>query len=307
MDETPIIHLTVTPAQAGRPLHTLVSAALAGDLDAALLIRRGGLWVDGVRTPDVAAPARPGMRLALHRPLGGMYPEVVLSPSRIIYEDADLLALDKPAGMYVEMTPWDTEGNLHAALRRMLAARDGVAPPTHLAHRLDRDTSGVLVVSKSPAINPAIQRAFVEGLVHKEYLGLCARVLADDEFELTTGHGRSAHGVFRAYPAEEIGRVLPNGSRVKSMHTRFRVERRLADATLLRVFPLTGRTHQIRLHLALIGHPLLGDTRYGGPPAWQGMALPHHLLHAARLRMPHPGSGDPLELAAPLPAWATGA
>jgi len=97
--------------------------------------------------------------------------------------------------------------------------------------------------------------------------------------------------------------VLPNGSRVKVMRTRFVVERRMDGAALVRAFPLTGRTHQIRLHLAHLGHPLLGDSRYGGPATWRDRAVPRHLLHAERLALPHPGTGKPLELVAPAPEW----
>lgn len=306
MDDTPIINLVVGAADAGRPLGELVSAALGQPHAGAQLIARGGLWVDGVRTRDLNLRAVAGMALALHRPLGGVYPTVALAPEQIFYEDADLLAVHKPAGMYVDMTPWDTEANLHAALVRLMAARDGAPPKLHLAHRLDRDTSGVLLVVKNPALNPALQRAFAGGLVHKEYLALCAGSPPDDEFELVTGHGRSAHGLFRVYPAGEIGRELPNGSHVKLMHTRFCVERRLAGGALVRAFPVTGRTHQIRLHLAHLGLPLIGDARYGGPAEWRGAVVAFHLLHAERLALPHPASGAPLELVAPAPAWAAG-
>ncbi len=305
-DDSPTIRLTVDPADDGRPLRELVVAALAGTLDAARLIDRGGLWVDGARTREADVPARAGMMLAIHRPLSGAYAEVVITAEQILYEDSDLLVLNKPPGTYVDMTPWDAEGNLHAALRAFLLARDGAALPTHLAHRLDRDTTGVLLASKNPAMNPAIQRAFVGGLVHKEYLALCAGA-PPDEFEILSGHGRSAHGLFRVYSDDEIGRVLPNGSRVKSMRTRFRVERRLEGATLLRAFPLTGRTHQIRLHLAHLGFPIVGDARYGGLAAWDGAPVPFHRLHAERMALPHPAGGRLLELLAPLPDWARGA
>jgi 23S rRNA pseudouridine1911/1915/1917 synthase len=307
MNEIPTIRLIIAPEQAGRPLHELVTEALGGELPGARLIERGGLWVDGARMRVQDARAQAGSELAIHRPLSGVYPEIQATAAQIIYEDADLLALNKPAGVYVDSTPWDAEGNYHAALVRFLAARDGAAPRLHLAHRLDRDTTGVLLATKNPAMNPAIQSAFIRGTVHKHYLAICAGAPAEDNFTIITGHGRGAHGLFRVYPAEEVGRVLVNGSRVKVMRTRFQVERRLGEAALLRAFPETGRTHQIRLHLAHLGHPLIGDARYGGPSLWQGRPAPYHLLHAARLVLPHPRGGDPLDITAPTPEWASGA
>jgi 23S rRNA pseudouridine1911/1915/1917 synthase len=303
MDTSPTIRLTVPPEDDGRPLYELVAEALGSRLDGDLLIARGGLWVDGARMRDARALAHAGAELAIQRPLSGSYPEIHVLPEQIIYEDDDLLFLNKPPGVYVDSTPWDAEGNYHAALVRFIAARDGGEPRLHLAHRLDRDTTGVLLVTKNPAVNPAIQSAFIHGKIHKEYLGLCAGVLEEDSCTILTGHGRGAHGLFRIYPAEEVGRVLINGSRVKAMRTRFQVERRLDAATLVRAFPETGRTHQIRLHLAHLGHPLLGDARYGGPAEWRGQPIRYHLLHAERLALPHPRTKQPLEVVAPAPGW----
>ena len=153
-------------------------------------------------------------------------------------------------------------------------------------------------------MNPAIQAAFIRHTIAKQYLALCAGAPAEDSFAITTGHGRGAHGLFRIYPVEEIDRVLINGARVKAMRTRFQVVRCSEDATLLYAFPETGRTHQIRLHLAHLGHPLIGDARYGGPALWRGAPALYHLLHAERLTLPHPRTHYPLELSAPAPEWA---
>jgi 23S rRNA pseudouridine1911/1915/1917 synthase len=303
MDSNHTLRLTIPPEDDGRPLLDVVAMALDDAGAAAKLVARGGLWVDGSRTQRRDTLARAGMNIAIQRPLSGVYPDITITAGQILYEDDDLLAIDKPPGVYVDSTPWDAEGNLHAALTRFLAARDQSTPHLHLAHRLDRDTTGVLLVSKNPAINPAIQRGFVGGKIHKEYLCLCGGQPAEEVFAITTGHGRSAHGLFRVYAAEHIGQYLLNGSRVKEMRTRFAVERRLEGAALVRAFPETGRTHQIRLHLAHLGHPLLGDAKYGGPAAWRGRTIPYHLLHAERLALPHPGTGKPLELVALAPEW----
>jgi 23S rRNA pseudouridine1911/1915/1917 synthase len=304
MDTSPTIRLLIPPELAGQPLRELVIAALAGELDGELLMARGGLWVDGKRIRDMDARAHAGAEVAIHRPLAGVYPEIHAEAEQIIYEDEDLLALNKPAGVYVYSTPWDAEGNLHAALTRFLAARDGRQPRLHLAHRLDRDTTGVLLVTKNPKVNAAIQAAFIRHTITKQYLAVCAGVPSEHDFTITTGHGRGAHGLFRVYPVDEIDRVLINGARVKPMHTRFQVLRRSEDATFLHAFPETGRTHQIRLHLAHLGHPLIGDARYGGPAFWRGAPALYHLLHAERLTLPHPRTRYPLELIAPAPEWA---
>jgi 23S rRNA pseudouridine1911/1915/1917 synthase len=298
------LRLTIPPEGAGRPLLDVVAAALGDQATAEKLITRGGLWIDGARIQNLAARVQAGAELTIQLPLSGTYPDIVVTAEQILYEDEDLLALNKPAGIYVDSTPWDAEGNLHAALTCFLAERDDATPRLHLAHRLDRDTTGVLLVSKNPAINPTIQRGFVRGTFHKEYLALCLGEPAEDTFALTTGHGRTTHGFFRVYPAEHIGQLLLYGSRVKEMRTRFAVVRRLGGTALVRAFPETGRTHQIRLHLAHLGHPLLGDVKYGGPAEWRGEPIAHHLLHAQRLALPHPRTGKQLELVAPAPRWA---
>jgi 23S rRNA pseudouridine1911/1915/1917 synthase len=296
--------LTISTISPSTLLCDALTATLGDATEALWLIVRGGVWVNGVRVRD------PGMRLpadatvVVHRPPDGIYREPVVTSEMILYEDNDLIALNKPTDAYVEATPWDAEGHLRAALARFLAMRNGDAPPLHLAHRLDRDTSGVLLVSKTPNVNAALQRMFRDGAVHKTYLALCAGLPSFDEIEIETGHGRGRGGMFRVFPPEAIGRTLPQGGTVKSMRTRFRVIRRLDDAALVRAWPLTGRTHQIRLHLAFLGHPLIGDSKYGGPSIWRGIPVFHHYLHAERLELLHPRSGTLLVIVAPTPEWA---
>lgn len=267
-----------------------------------LAAERGGVWIDGRRVSDPSAPAPAGASIDLRLPPGGRYAEVELGAADIAYEDEWLVALHKAQGWYVGATPWDVYGNALAALGRYLAARDGVSPPLHLAHRLDRDTSGVLLVSKAPQANGPLQAAFAGGLVAKRYLGLCAGQPAWEALGLRTGHGRSAGGRWRVYPLEQLGRALPEGGgRVKEARTVLAVEAQLDGAALLRAEPATGRTHQIRLHAAHAGHPLLGDARYGGPGEYGEQPLAGHMLHAAALGLAHPISGEHLELSSPLP------
>jgi 23S rRNA pseudouridine1911/1915/1917 synthase len=290
--------LVVTATQAGATVAELAEE-LAGELGRTV-VARGGVWLDTHRA-DAAQRAPAGATLTLRLPPAWGYSEVELAPAQIAYEDEWLLALHKAAGWYVSPTPWDAQGNLLVALGRFLAARDGAAPPLHLAHQLDRDTTGLLLLSKAPAANGPLTAAFAGGQVQKTYRCLAAGA-PPDAGEIRSGHGRSAGGRWRTYPLEEVGRELPaGGGRVKAAHTSYMVERRLAGAALVRCAPHTGRTHQIRLHMASLGHPLLGDTRYGGPSDYAGRALPGHLLHAAELRLRHPITEAPLVLASPLP------
>lgn len=299
MERTRITY-RIVPEDTGLRLGEL-AARLAGAAGA-VAAARGGAWLDGRRVSDADALAPAGTTLTLRFPPADGYAEITITAEDLAYEDAWLIAVHKRAGWYVGATPWDARGNVLAALGRYLGSRDGVAPPLHLAHQLDRDTSGLLLASKAPAMNAALQDAFARGKVAKTYFGLCAGRPAWNAMDLRTGHGRAAGGRWRIYPLEAVGQALPEGGgRVREAHSSFRVVRPLDDATLVIAVPHTGRTHQIRLHLAHLGHPLLGDTRYGGPASYAGQRLPGHLLHAAELRLRHPVTGVMLALASPTP------
>jgi 23S rRNA pseudouridine1911/1915/1917 synthase len=285
----------------GRSLGVLLAARLGSEGER--LIRQGAVWVDGVRVREPGSVPAAGAAIRVRRPPPQPAGGRASGEPRIIYEDESLIAVDKPPGAYVDATPWDADNHVRGAVARLLAARDQQAPQLHLVHRLDRDTSGVLLLSKDPAVNPALQRAFVEQQVHKTYVALCAGAPPAGEIVVESGHGRGRYGMLRVYPASAVGQRLPGGATIKRMRTRLVVARRLADAALLWAYPASGRTHQIRLHAALIGCPLVGDTRYGGPAIWQGAFVPAHRLHAARLELPHPRSGQPLVIEATMPAW----
>lgn len=299
----PRIDVLVPEALANQPLVAVV--AVLAEVEAAEayeLLDRGAVWLDRFRTkqPDLVVAA--DARLVIHFPPSGAYDSINITPADILYEDAALLALNKRPGWHANYTPWDMRGTLPYALAQYLAARDGQPATIHFAHQLDRDTSGVLLISKEPLINPALQRLFLTGGMDKMYLAVASGMIEQPTIEVETGHGRGRHGLFRVYPTDMIGQVLPLGAgRVRRMQTRFEVVARRQQATLIRALPLTGRTHQIRLHLAHVGHPLVGDRRYGGPAGIAGIFAPHHLLHARRLAFVHPTTQQPLELIAPLP------
>ncbi|RRR70379.1 MAG: RluA family pseudouridine synthase [Candidatus Viridilinea halotolerans] len=291
---------TIPPHLAGAPVHA-AAAELAADLGQTV-VARGGAWLDGRRVVDAATPVAAGAILVLRLPPNGCYNEIELCAADLIFEDAWLMVLHKAASCYVSATPWDVCGNLLAALQRFLLARDGSAPPLHLAHRLDRDTSGLLLVSKHPAANAPLQHAFAHGQVAKRYTCLCAGVPTWEQMELQTGHGRGARGLWRLYPLAEVGQALPmGGGRVRLAHTSFELEAAWGDHARVRATLHTGRTHQIRLHMASLGLPLLGDVRYGGPSEHNGQLLSRHMLHATELRLAHPVTGEPLAWCLPAP------
>lgn len=295
------------PSDSAPTLTALVThyAAVSPD-DAGELIERGAVWLDRLRVQQPERQPPVGTRLVVHFPPSGRYDTLRISDADVLWSDSALLALNKQPGWYANYTPWDTRGTIPYALAHYLEQRAGQPMPLHMAHQLDRDTSGVLLASLKPAINPALQRLFLTGGMAKTYLALATGWIERDMIDVETGHGRGQHGRFRIYPVEEIGRELPFGAgRVRRMQTRFEVIARHAAATLVRALPSTGRTHQIRLHLAHIGHPIVGDGRYGGALQLDldhaSVAAPHHLLHAARLAFAHPITRQPLSIAAPLP------
>ncbi len=306
----PKIEHLVTAEQGGQVLGALLATlARVSANEARELILRGAVWVDRRRVQQQETLVPPGVELAVHFPPSGSYDSLAITARDILWEDDVLLALNKRPGWHANYTPWDVWGTLPYALATFIRDRDGHEPQLHLAHQLDRDTSGVLLVSKHPAVNPALQQLFAaktaEGGIRKTYFALAAGQIEAETFEVRTGHGRGRHGLFRVYPLEQVGQTLPYGTqRIRAMETQFSVVARHPLATLVKATPITGRTHQIRLHLAHIGHPIAGDTRYGGPASIGTRALDHHLLHAARLEFSHPHTGRYIQFAAPLPlAW----
>lgn len=298
----PKVSIVIPLECAGHTLAQAVAAAAGLDHAAALQqIARGAVWLGPRRVQDPERLLVGGEALTIHFAPLDVQP-ATLRPQDILYEDEMLLALNKRPGVYATMTPWDVAADLLWAARQFLAARDGCAPPLHLAHRLDRDTSGVLLLSKDPAANPRLQAIFADHAAQKRYLALVAGTPDADRFEARTGHGRGPHGLFRTYPFAEVGNPLPHGRGViKAMATCFTVVERFRGAALIEAAPITGRTHQIRLHLAYLGYPVLGDSRYGGPIAVERIPLAHHLLHAAALDLPHPKRSGRLHLEAPVP------
>jgi 23S rRNA pseudouridine1911/1915/1917 synthase len=221
-------------------------------------------------------------------------------PLRIVHRDASLFVIDKPAGLVVHPGAGNRSGTLQNAL---LALDPGLArvPRAGIVHRLDKDTTGLLVVARTPEAQAALSAALAEREIGREYLALCVGTL--------TGGGTVDEPIGR-HRTQRIKMAIRADGREAVTH--YRLERRFPAHTLLRVQLETGRTHQIRVHLAHLGHPLVGDPVYGGrrrvPPGASPAlltalaAFERQALHAARLELEHPASGKPLEFEAPLPA-----
>jgi 23S rRNA pseudouridine1911/1915/1917 synthase len=216
-------------------------------------------------------------------------------PLEIVFEDAAILVVDKPAGLVVHPGSGNPRGTLQNALLRH-APETARVPRSGIVHRLDKDTSGLLVVAKTLPAQVALVRQLQARSVRREYLALVhGEVAHDGDVEAPIGR----HPVSRTRMA-----VVPAG---RPARTHFRVAERFAGITLLRLALETGRTHQIRVHMQSIGHPLVGDPVYGqrsvraSCPAL-ATGFPRQALHAATLGLVHPASGASLCWTAPLPA-----
>lgn len=208
----------------------------------------------------------------------------------IVYEDKSLLVIDKPAGMVVHPAPGHYSGTLVNALLHHcsdLAGIGGVERPG-IVHRLDKDTSGLVVVAKTDAAHQSLSQQFKDREIQKVYLALVAGRVKNSSGTINSPIGR--HRVHRKKMASNI----VNG---REALTRYELIERFDKFSYLRLYPKTGRTHQIRVHLASIGHPILGDTLYGG----NTKQLPRQALHAHILQLKHPSTGEMMTFSAPLP------
>ena len=214
-------------------------------------------------------------------------------PLTILYEDDDLLVVDKPAGMVVHPAAGNWHGTLvNAVLFHCpgLAGVGGTGRPG-IVHRLDKDTSGLIVVAKNDQAHRALQAQFKERTVEKTYLALAHGRVAPSRGEIQAPIGRDPRQRRRmAVLPAPLGRPSTTQYEVKGYYSNY---------TLLACHPLTGRTHQIRVHLAYIKHPLVGDEVYGKRRA--SVPVPRQFLHAERLRFHLPANGQPVEFTAPLP------
>jgi 23S rRNA pseudouridine1911/1915/1917 synthase len=208
---------------------------------------------------------------------------------RIVHLDDDLAVVDKPAGLVVHPAPSHTGPTLVSELGDMLGGGDEAERPG-IVHRLDKDTSGLLVVARNDATHSALQAQVQRREVERIYLALARGHLASRTGTIDAPIGRASR---------QRHRMAVSGAASRQARTHFEVLELLTGETYLEVRLETGRTHQIRAHFAAIGHPLVGDKTYGGE---QKHGLRRQFLHAHRLSFEHPGSGEPLSFSSELPA-----
>ncbi len=219
-------------------------------------------------------------------------------PLEIVYEDDDLLIVNKAAGMVVHPAPGHYDDTLvNALLARYPALQDSMVVEEDIrpgiVHRLDRDTSGLLIVAKNAHTQAAMVEQMQRHEVVKRYLALVEGIVSLDQGSIDAPIGRNP----RHRQQMTITSVDSREAR-----THFRVQQRYARHTLLLLQLETGRTHQIRVHLQAIGHPVSGDTVYGASSLPRGITLNRQFLHAYQLSFIHPTSGEKMEFEAPLPA-----
>ena len=218
-------------------------------------------------------------------------------PVEIIHEDPDLLVLEKAPNVVVHPGSGNATGTLVAGLlaRFPEIAEVGEADRPGIVHRLDKGTSGLMAVARTSKAYESLVEMFSEHKVQREYLALCQGVPQNDQGTIDAPIGRSARR-----PTEMA--ITANG---KEAITHYEVIERLADAALIKCQLETGRTHQIRVHLAAIGHPLLGDTTYSKQSTSKDLPENIHLarpaLHSSHLALTHPTTSQPLAFSSPLP------
>jgi 23S rRNA pseudouridine1911/1915/1917 synthase len=303
--------LIVSPAESGQRLDRYLAQALPALSRSRLqaLIERGDVTRQG-RPARPADKVQAGDKILVSVPAPApstLTPEAI--PLDVVYEDADLVVVNKPAGLVVHPAPGHASGTLVNALlgrHPELAANatqrgdgEGAAGAAHtrpgIVHRLDKDTSGLIVVAKHERAQRSLAAQLKNREMDKRYLAL-----VDGAPNAETGTIDAPIGRDPRRP-QQMGIVA--GGRAAVTHSR--VLRRYGRHTLLECKPVTGRTHQIRVHLAAIGCPVAGDTTYGRKTP--SLLLSRHFLHASRLTLRLPSSGEPRTFEAPLPADLTAA
>jgi 23S rRNA pseudouridine1911/1915/1917 synthase len=280
-----------------------------------LLLQQGSVLIEG-KQAKASRKVSSGENISI---LGDPQPPPLRAmaeaiPLEIVYEDSDLAVINKPAGMMVHAGSGATDdarnrGTLVNALLHHLRELSSTSGPLRpgIVHRLDKQTSGLIVVAKNDATHARLSSMFARRQVRKLYIALVQGELAQERGTVNASISRDSIRRTRMTTRREGGR-----SAVSHWQVLRRIHGPYGSFTLVSVRIETGRTHQIRVHMASLGHPVVGDTLYGAPTAIAPLAaaanrlprlvLPRNFLHAAELEFAHPVSGEPLSLVSNLPA-----
>jgi 23S rRNA pseudouridine1911/1915/1917 synthase len=290
-----VIDEVVPAALDGERLDRVVALLTgASRADAASLVAAGGASLDG----EVVEAGKVRVHLGQHLVIDPDRLPVTAAPVAdpgvtvpVAYLDHDLVVVDKPAGLVVHPGAGAPDRTLVNGLLARFPEIASVGDPSRpgIVHRLDKGTSGLLVVARTPRAYEALSSALSRHEVERQYVALVRGALATPSGVIDAPLGRS--------PRDPLRRAVVTGGR--PARTRFEVVERLAEFTLIRCTLETGRTHQIRVHLAAIGHPVAGDVTYGGAQPPIGLERP--FLHATRLSFVHPADGHLVAVESPLP------
>ncbi len=306
--EEPIV-LTVDAACVGMRLDAFLAAQFAeySRVQLRKAIDSAGVMVNGLQT-KASRRLREGETVAITLPVRvreGPQPEDI--PLDILHEDDYLVAVNKPPGMVVHPSKGHWSGTLAAALAYHFDQLSTIGGQTRpgIVHRLDRDTSGVIVVAKNDQTHLALAAQFEQRNVEKEYFAIVAGVPDRDRDMIDQPIGM--------HPQQREKMAIRAGhSTTRDARTFYQVEQRFRGFAAIKALPKTGRTHQIRLHLAHIGCPVLCDRLYGGRSQItlgevvsgredKNVILARQALHARRLKLTHPSTGEPIEFETPIP------
>jgi len=270
-------------------LQDVVATALGLPIpQARSLIERGAVYVRGRRQRTPTQPVAAGVPVQVVLEEAGrsaFAPRPPVPPLRLLFEDESLLVVDKPAGLPAQPTPG-------GAMSLLDQATNFLGHPAGLVHRLDRDTTGVTIFGKTAEATSALARAFRTGQVRKQYLAVTGPTLAAEGLcTLALARDPSRPGRWR---------TATTGAGVPA-ETRFRRLGGTGQFALAALWPRTGRTHQLRAHLAALGAPIIGDRLYGGQQSLEGTPVDRVLLHAHRLELRAWGNRGALSVEAPLP------
>ncbi|MBE9580780.1 MAG: RluA family pseudouridine synthase [Proteobacteria bacterium] len=302
----PVFSFTATEKEAGRRLDTVIAARIPALSRSYVgrLIREGRVTVNSLTTKSAYVTRRGDVVRAEIPPPQPIACKPEPIPLAILYEDSEVIVLNKPAGLVVHPAAGHQSGTLVNALLYHCRDLQGIGGDLRpgIVHRLDKDTSGTLVVAKNDMAHDCLSRQFRKRHVQKQYMALVWGDMKASAGVIDLPIGR--HPVDRK-------KMSTRSRRSRSTETRWKIKEAFPGVTLLEIDLKTGRTHQIRVHCAATGHPVVGDATYGGTKRWKGTPLQdarhilrsvkRQMLHAWKLAFAHPRTGELMRFESPLP------